>query len=126
MLNRIIWCLVILSIVAIPGLSYPVLQGDNHPVNTTVGNAIAVVIMLFIWSLSLSWIIYNCAINRGGVLSKILSAKFLHPLSRLSFSAYLTHLMLIWFNTNQIRFPIAINVVTLVSTDAEQVHLNLT
>ena len=120
MWNRIVWFLVMFLIVTIPLLSYPILQEDNHPVNATVGNSVMVSIMLIVWSLCMSWIIYNCAINRGGVLSKILSAKFLHPLSRLSFSAYLSHLMLIWFNTHQVRYPIAINVVTLVSP----VHVN--
>lgn len=121
--NRIIWLFVTILVVSIPALSYPVLQEDIHPINHTIGNAIAMGLMLIIWSVCMVWILYNCAINRAKVLSKILSANFLHPLSRLSFCAYLTHIMLIWFNVQQIRYPIVINALTIVSTFVLQFSL---
>ncbi|CAG2109485.1 unnamed protein product, partial [Medioppia subpectinata] len=111
--NNVVWLIVILLTIAIPGISYPILQEDIHPVNNTVSNAIMVVIMLITWSLCMSWIIYNCALSRAGVLPKLLSANFLQPLSRLSFCAYLAHLMLIWFNVTQIRNPITTNPITI-------------
>jgi hypothetical protein len=101
-------------------MSYPIAQEDIPPINHTIPNAMIVSLMLLLWSSSMSWIIYNCAINRAGILTRILSANYLQPFSRLSFCAYLSHLMLIWFNVQQVRHPITTNTITIVSLNLKK------
>mgnify|MGYP007020383378 CR=1 FL=1 len=42
------------------------------------------------------------------IVTRILSANLFKPLSRLSFSLYLSHLMTIWFFAHQVRQPISL------------------
>ncbi|XP_076673729.1 O-acyltransferase like protein-like [Andrena cerasifolii] len=43
------------------------------------------------WAASLSWILIACVCGHGGVVNKVLSCKYLYPLSRLSYCVYLLH-----------------------------------
>jgi len=45
------------------------------------------------WSLALAWVIFACHRGLGGLVDKILSARFWIPLSRLTYCAYLVHLI---------------------------------
>lgn len=59
-----------------------------------------------IWALGLAWIIFASVAGYGGVVSKILSWKALVPLSRLTFSAYIIHpvLMVIFYGSREESF----------------------
>uniref|UniRef100_L7LX95 Nose resistant-to-fluoxetine protein N-terminal domain-containing protein n=1 Tax=Rhipicephalus pulchellus TaxID=72859 RepID=L7LX95_RHIPC len=58
------------------------------------------------WALGLSWIIIASVAGYGGVVSKILSWKALVPLSRLTFSAYIIHpvLMVLFYGSREESF----------------------
>ncbi|KXJ26852.1 Nose resistant to fluoxetine protein 6 [Exaiptasia diaphana] len=49
----------------------------------------------FAWALSLAWVIYVCHAGFGGLVDNILSARFWIPLSRLTYSVYLVHPMVL-------------------------------
>ncbi|CAM4874216.1 unnamed protein product [Rotaria socialis] len=43
------------------------------------------------WSMSISWLIFICSINQGGIVNRILSFSIWTPLARLNYAAYLIH-----------------------------------
>lgn len=50
------------------------------------------------YAVSLAWVTYSCAAGQGGFISKILSMKVWMPISRLTYSAYLVHpVVMAWF-----------------------------
>lgn len=59
-----------------------------------------------VWALGLAWIIIASVAGYGGVVGKILSWKALVPLSRLTFSAYIIHpvLMVIFYGSREESF----------------------
>ncbi|XP_064458707.1 nose resistant to fluoxetine protein 6-like [Ornithodoros turicata] len=55
------------------------------------------------WGLCVAWVIFVCVTNRNGVLSRFLSWGPFVALSRLSFSAYLLHILVIFIRFGSIR-----------------------
>ncbi|VDI72520.1 Hypothetical predicted protein [Mytilus galloprovincialis] len=47
------------------------------------------------WGLCISWVIFACATGNGGFINTILSWKAFIPLSRLTYMAYLVHMMIL-------------------------------
>lgn len=60
----------------------------------------------FVWGCSVSWVIYACYNNLGGIVNKFLSWKIWIPLSRLTYSAFLVHLEVIYIFTFIKEIPI--------------------
>nr|XP_018896305.1 PREDICTED: nose resistant to fluoxetine protein 6-like [Bemisia tabaci] len=56
-----------------------------------VSSAVYVALSHTSWALALSWIIIMCMIGRAGFIDKVLSFKYLYPLSRITYCAYLIH-----------------------------------
>ena len=48
------------------------------------------------WSISVSWLIFLCSINQGGIVNQILSFSIWSPLARLNYAAYLMHSIVIF------------------------------
>ena len=48
------------------------------------------------WAFSLSWVIFSCSKGYGGMIHDFLSWKFFLPLSRLSFTTYLVHSIVVF------------------------------
>ena len=48
-----------------------------------------------VWSLGLSYVIYACCVSQGALVGWFLSLKIWMPLSRITFSAYLLHELVI-------------------------------
>ncbi|CAG2182630.1 unnamed protein product, partial [Oppiella nova] len=44
-----------------------------------------------------AWIAIYCSANSKSLLTRFLGSKFFIPLSRLSFSVYLTHILVVWY-----------------------------
>lgn len=59
-----------------------------------------------VWAVGLAWIVFASVAGYGGVVSKILSCRALVPLSRLTFSAYIIHpvLMVIFYGSREESF----------------------
>lgn len=49
----------------------------------------------FFWSVFVSWLIFLCSINQGGIINRILSLPMWLPLARLNYAAYLIHMTII-------------------------------
>ncbi len=58
-----------------------------------------------------------------GIISRVLSSKFFIPLSRLSFSVYLTHLLVVWYFVLQTRQLIRFSFVDFVSLKTQELKL---
>ncbi|XP_076653536.1 nose resistant to fluoxetine protein 6-like [Halictus rubicundus] len=43
------------------------------------------------WAVAVGWVLIACVAGHGGIVNKILSWRFLYPLSRLSYCVYLVH-----------------------------------
>nr|XP_046473646.1 nose resistant to fluoxetine protein 6-like [Neodiprion pinetum] len=43
------------------------------------------------WALSVAWVLVACVTRHGGIINSFLSWKYLYPLSRLTYCAYLVH-----------------------------------
>ncbi|XP_053208428.1 nose resistant to fluoxetine protein 6-like isoform X2 [Panonychus citri] len=59
-----------------------------------------------LWSVGLAWIVYACVNGHGGIINSILSWKPFIPLSRLTYSAYLIHPVVIacFYGTRETTF----------------------
>lgn len=58
-----------------------------------------------LWAVIVGWVVLACATGNGGFINSILSWQGWLPLSRLSYSAYLTHLTLIGFELGGLEAP---------------------
>ena len=76
---------------------YPDVQGE-HPLSRTTHILYQSFSKLF-WSISVSFMIYSCVSNSGGVINDLLSLRIWSPLSRLSYSAILVHVFVVLYFT---------------------------
>lgn len=80
-----------------PFLTYPLARADSvlfteYPLLI----ALAYTSYNCLWSLATAYILFRCAVQPSWVLARFLSAPIFQPLSRLSFSLYLVHYLVIW------------------------------
>ncbi|XP_054271181.1 nose resistant to fluoxetine protein 6-like [Macrosteles quadrilineatus] len=76
-----------LSLLVLASLVYGVL---NAQLDIT-GSAIYTALGHTAWGGALSWIVIACCTGHGGYIDTLLSCRLLHPLSRLTYCAYLIH-----------------------------------
>ncbi|KAJ7365133.1 hypothetical protein OS493_007782 [Desmophyllum pertusum] len=69
---------------------YTFYKKDGRPFNLAE-NVIYGTFSRFVWGLALAWVIYACNKGYGSLVNKFLSASYWIPLSRLTYSAYLVH-----------------------------------
>ncbi|OWF37158.1 nose resistant to fluoxetine protein 6-like [Mizuhopecten yessoensis] len=62
------------------------------------------------WGVCICWVIFACATGNGGFVNTLLSWKGLVPLSRLSYCAYLIHLIIITVRANSMQIPVYVSV----------------
>jgi peptidoglycan/LPS O-acetylase OafA/YrhL len=62
-----------------------------------------------LWSLSTASLIWICISGNGSLINKILSSNIFIPLSRLTYSVYLTHVWVIWIYVGSRRERIDTN-----------------
>lgn len=48
-----------------------------------------------LWSICIGWILFQCSINQGGLVNKILSWSIWLPFAKLNYSCYLIHAIMI-------------------------------
>ncbi|KAI1294868.1 Nose resistant to fluoxetine protein 6 [Halotydeus destructor] len=56
------------------------------------------------WCMGVAWVTFACATGYGGIVNTILSWKGFIPLSRLSYSIYMVHLIPIFLRVNSLRY----------------------
>eukprot|EP00057_Strongylocentrotus_purpuratus_P034139 XP_794070.3 PREDICTED: nose resistant to fluoxetine protein 6 [Strongylocentrotus purpuratus] len=67
---------------------------NNHPLSPTE-NAVYMALCRFAWAISLSWVVFACHYGYGGWINDFLSWELWIPMSRLTYSAYLLHPIII-------------------------------
>ncbi|XP_042904054.2 nose resistant to fluoxetine protein 6 [Parasteatoda tepidariorum] len=76
--------------------------GTYHQTPNLVGASFYNALTRTVYGLSLSWLIFVCLSGHGGVVDKFLSYKLFIPLSRLTYCAYLIHVILMdLYSSNQ-------------------------
>lgn len=90
MLQAFLWTLSLLLMCIVMFLPMPWNMGE---LPDDVTNAIYGGFHRVIWSLGLCWPCYACATGRGGWLNGLFSYSFFLPLSRLTYSIYLVHVL---------------------------------
>ena len=77
-------------------------QSDGSPSLTT--SVVFSVLQRVLWTVGIAWVSFVCAIGQGGIVNRILSAKFFIPFSRLSYSIYMVHLIPIFLRANSLKY----------------------
>lgn len=89
------WCFAVILALSVVYSPYTaVKKGDPEPF-TRAENIMYLTFARFAWSLALAWVIFACHRGRGGLVDKILSARFWIPLSRMTYCAYLVHVIVL-------------------------------
>ncbi|XP_059481023.1 nose resistant to fluoxetine protein 6-like [Neocloeon triangulifer] len=65
------------------------------------------------WALAVGWIIFACNCGYGGWITTFLSARVFQPLSKLSYSIFLTHYIVLMVNTGRMRTAVYVDEYTL-------------
>ncbi|XP_050681527.1 nose resistant to fluoxetine protein 6-like isoform X2 [Leptidea sinapis] len=78
----------------------------------------------FAWSIATGWLIIACATGNGGILGKLLSWRFLVPIAKLTFCAYLVNGIIELYYVGQLRHPLHITFFTIAANAIS--HLFLT
>ncbi|XP_041368252.1 nose resistant to fluoxetine protein 6-like [Gigantopelta aegis] len=100
------WC--VAAVAALAVLYGPYESANGTPMTPDV-NAFYNAVHRTVWGAAVSWVIFACATGHGGFVNKFLSWKGFVPLSRLTYSAYLVHmLLLVTFALSQ-RTPVYIS-----------------
>ncbi|KXJ18551.1 nose resistant to fluoxetine protein 6 [Exaiptasia diaphana] len=88
------WCAAIILALSPVFGTYKAFKKNPQPFTRTE-NVFYGTFSRFSWSLALAWVIYACHTGYGGLVDKILSARFWIPLSRLTYCVYLVHLVVL-------------------------------
>jgi peptidoglycan/LPS O-acetylase OafA/YrhL len=87
---------------------------EGQPYNPMI-SAILYPLKKLIWSANLSVIIWLCTTGNGGFINTFLSANIFIPLSRLTYSVYLTHAWIVWMFWASRRDLVDINFFSIIS-----------
>ncbi|XP_072168994.1 nose resistant to fluoxetine protein 6-like [Diadema setosum] len=82
---------------------YGISRGTVTPSSTT--SAAYVSLSTFAWAVALSWVVFACHYGYGGVIDSFLSWSFWVPLSRLTYSVYLFHPVVIQLYALSLTVP---------------------
>ncbi|XP_020892990.1 nose resistant to fluoxetine protein 6 isoform X2 [Exaiptasia diaphana] len=88
------WCVAIVLALAPLYGTYKAYKKNPQPLTLTE-NVFYATFSRISWSLALAWVIYACHAGYGGLVDKILSARFWIPLSRLTYCVYLVHIIIL-------------------------------
>lgn len=64
------------------------------------------------WSIAVCYIIFACIHNNGGPINKFLSLPMWQPLSRLSYSIYLIHTLILSLTIDSLKMPMFFSEIT--------------
>lgn len=107
--KKIFSSLTVTVFVTLSFLTYIFIRNDQVVIeNLTWIHAILFAFYLLLWALANAWLFYHCSTNGTSAITKFLSAKIFQPISRISFSLYLIHLMTVSYNAHQTRTTISV------------------
>ncbi|CAK1551594.1 unnamed protein product [Leptosia nina] len=91
---------------------------------STIEAAAFISLHKFAWSIANGWLIIACATGNGGPLGKFLAWRFLVPIAKLTFCAYLVNGVVELYYVGQLRHPLHITFFTITANAIS--HLVLT
>ncbi len=107
--GRFLMLLAWVTLFSLPFTRTPFLPADtDHVTGTNYSMGFSVATLFLCASLSSGWLMYYGATNPESIFTRFFAAKIFQPLSRLSFTLYLVHTVVIWYNANQSRTPISV------------------
>lgn len=103
-MNIFFWLLSLASMAAVIFANYPLMQIDTEatPLEFGLYDALSRVI----WSVAISYIIFACVHGYGGFVNSFLSHALWQPFSRLSYSIYLSHLLVMTVTMATMKTPL--------------------
>ena len=85
----------------------------HHHIPSLAENVIYLMFSRFAWGIGLAFVVFACHNGYGGVINTFLSMKFWIPLSRLTFTAYLVHPIVLSVAFGSARKPVHYTDITL-------------
>uniref|UniRef100_T2M7V7 Leukocyte receptor cluster member 1 n=1 Tax=Hydra vulgaris TaxID=6087 RepID=T2M7V7_HYDVU len=92
---------------------YIVVQNNNGKFGE-VANIIYSALSKLLWAVAVSWVIYACHYNLGGLINRFLSWNVFLPISRLTFGVYLIHPLVLLYFYYSLDNPVHIESITMV------------
>ncbi|CAH1776314.1 unnamed protein product, partial [Owenia fusiformis] len=92
------------------GLIHAAIYGNFRPLGTPFEGAVAVTYLAFqrhIFALGVAWICLTCITGYGGVVNELMSWRVWIPLSKLTYTGYLIHPMVMYYyhyNRRQLQY----------------------
>ncbi len=93
-IKLLIWILILFAFSMC--IFYTQLRAYGKPHNRWT-SAFIYPITTIIWAINTATIIWMCFTGNGGLINKFVSWKAFIPLSRLTYSVYLTHVWIVWY-----------------------------
>ncbi|XP_071495965.1 nose resistant to fluoxetine protein 6-like [Diadema antillarum] len=91
---------------------YPIYSGSSVP--TTATSMAYTSLSTFTWGVALCWVVFACHYGYGGVIHDFLSWSLWVPLSRMTYSAYLLHPLVMYLYAFSQTVPIHWSTITVV------------
>ena len=110
--NYIYWSISLFVLTIVTYDTYPWSFGHEYGPWESI---LTFVVSRTIWSAAITWIIWACVTSNGGLVNQFLSWDLWIPLSRLSYSVYLTHAWSIWLFVGSARSGLDTSVYSFVS-----------
>ncbi|XP_031636343.1 nose resistant to fluoxetine protein 6-like isoform X2 [Contarinia nasturtii] len=95
MINILGWTLSLITMTLVIFANYPLQQLDENKRFSPIVHGLYDALSRIAWSTALCYIIFACAHGFGSVVDRFLSHSYWRPLSRLSYSIYLFHFIVI-------------------------------
>ncbi|XP_014788954.2 nose resistant to fluoxetine protein 6 [Octopus bimaculoides] len=111
-ISCVLWSMATISAVAV---LYGVYNIQNGAVVSQAVSVFYITVHRTVWGLCLGWVIYACYTGYGGFVNTILSWKALIPLSRLTYTAYLIHPIVLFFYFLSQMYPTYATQINIVS-----------
>lgn len=110
----LLWIISLATMLYIAFGLHPLLQ-DGYEYNRLF-NTLFASLSRTIWGIALSWIIFACVHGYGGYINSFFSLSLFQVLARLSFSIYLTHMIIQNIRVGSSRVPLYFSNMQIVST----------
>jgi hypothetical protein len=77
-----------------------------------------------VWSISVSWLLFLCSTNQGGIINRILSFPIWAPFARLNYAAYLIHSTVIFVTLFNLTTPLYYQPMTFLNNYVSQLFFS--
>ncbi|GAB1602635.1 nose resistant to fluoxetine protein 6-like [Argonauta hians] len=110
-INAMLWLVFTVSALCV---LYGVYSSNNGATVSQATASFYTAVNRTVWGMCVGWVVFACCTGNAGYVNTLLSWKGFITLSRLTYCAYLTHPMVIYYFYFTLRYPIAPTQVTFV------------